>query len=71
MGKKFSLRLWGWIVTHRKKDTDREFTINKTKCHVVDGRIQEVGNISGVPDSIYQKAVKRYEEWAYKPLAER
>ena len=52
-------------------DTSKEFTINETKCHIVNGRIMEVGNKSGVPSTIYNKAVKRYEEWANKLLSER
>lgn len=49
-------------------DTSKEFTVNGTKCEVVDGRIREVGNVSVVPSSIYEQAVKRYEENLYKPL---
>ena len=52
-------------------DTSKEFTINKTKCHVVNGRINEVGNLCGVPSSIYNKAVARYEERLCKPLSSR
>ena len=52
-------------------DTGREFTINETKCHVVDGRIKEVGNVSGIPNSVYNAAAKRYEEWLNMPLAEK
>ena len=43
-------------------DTSREFIINGTHLNVEDGEIREVNNISGVPNSYYQKAVKRYEE---------
>lgn len=52
-------------------DTGKEFTINGTKCEVVNGRIGEVGNDSGVPHSIYKKALSRYEEWLYQPLSQR
>lgn len=52
-------------------DTGKEFTINGTKCEVVNGRIKEVGNRIGVPGSIYQKALARYEEWLYRPLSSR
>ena len=34
-----------------------------------DGRIREVGNKYVVPSSIYQKALKRYEEELYRPLS--
>ena len=52
-------------------DTSREFIINETKCEVRDGRIKEVGNKVGVPGSIHQKAVERYEKWMYLPLSKR
>ena len=52
-------------------DTDREFMINDTVCEVRNGRIGEVGNKVGVPSSIHQKAVGRYEELLYIPLSER
>lgn len=52
-------------------DTSKEFTINETKCHLVKGKIKEVGNVCGVPSSIYNKAVKRYEEELCKPLSSR
>ena len=50
-------------------DTSREFTINGTKCQVKNGRIEEVGNTHVVPNSIYEKARKRYEEMLAQPLA--
>lgn len=52
-------------------DTGREFTINETKCEVVNGRIREVGNTHVVPSSIYNNALKRYEEMLYIPLSQR
>lgn len=52
-------------------DTSREFTINETKCEVVNGRIREVGNTHVVPSSIYNNALKRYEEMLYIPLSQR
>lgn len=52
-------------------DTSREFRINETKCEVAYGRISEVGNHFVVPSSIFNKAVKRYEEMLYQPLSER
>lgn len=50
-------------------DTNREFAINGTRCEVRNGRLYEVGNSIGVPSSIYNKAVKRYEEMMYQPLS--
>ena len=52
-------------------DTGREFSINETKCYVADGRIKEVGNASGVPNTVYHAAAKRYEEWLNMPLSEK
>ena len=52
-------------------DTSKEFIINETKCEVRNGRIEEVGNKVGVPSSIHQKAVERYEKWMYLPLSRR
>lgn len=52
-------------------DTNREFIINETRCEVRNGRIEEVGNKAGVPGSIHQKAVERYEKWLYQPLSKR
>lgn len=51
-------------------DTPREFTINGTKCGVKVGRIREVCNKYVVPSSIFNAAVKRYEEFLYQPLNE-
>lgn len=52
-------------------DTSREFIINGTKCEVKHGKIHEVGNRTGVPNSIYEKALERSEELAYVPLWQR
>ena len=52
-------------------DIDREFIINDTRCEVRNGRIEEVGNKVGVPSSIHQKAVERYEKLMYQPLSKR
>ena len=51
-------------------DISREFIANETHCEVRDGRIHEVGNKTGVPNSIYNKALARYEEVLEMPLAE-
>lgn len=51
-------------------DTDREFTINGTKCEVKDGMIREVGSYNGVPKEIYEKMLKRYEDSCLIPLSE-
>ena len=50
-------------------DTSKEFTINGTKCEIRYGRIKEVGNKNVVPKSIYDEAVKRYEQHLYQPLS--
>lgn len=50
-------------------DTSREFIINETRCEVKDGRIREVGNKTGIPNSIYDKALARYEEALEMPLS--
>ncbi len=52
-------------------DTNKEFVINGTKMQVVNGRIREVGNKTGVPNIIYKQALERYEQWLYEPLADR
>ena len=49
-------------------DTSREFTINGTKCEVVNGEIKEAGNTHVIPSSVYQKALKRYEEILFTAL---
>lgn len=50
-------------------DTRREFTINETKCEIRNGRIREVGNKQAVPKSIYNEALKRYEQELYRSLS--
>ena len=50
-------------------DTNKEFTINGTKCEVQNGRICEAGNSHVVPSSIYEKPLKRYEELLAQPLS--
>lgn len=50
-------------------DTSKEFIVNKTKCEIFNGRIKEVGNVHVMPSSIYNKALKRYEEICYQPLS--
>ncbi|MCM1500477.1 MAG: hypothetical protein NC124_18605, partial [Clostridium sp.] len=52
-------------------DTSKEFVINGTKLHVVNGRIREVGNKTGVPNHVYEQALARYEQWLYEPLSDR
>ncbi len=49
-------------------DVTREFTVNKTRCHVVDGRIREVGNVTGTPLSIYKEAFERHVNHKNIPL---
>lgn len=52
-------------------DTSRPFIINETKLEIVKGRIREVGNDGAIPSSIYHAALKRYEEFMYRPLNEK
>lgn len=41
---------------------EETFTVNKTQCEIVNGRIREVGNMWCIPSSMYNAAKKRYEE---------
>lgn len=50
-------------------DTEKEFQINGTKCEVRHGRIREAGNRFAVPNSVFQKAQKKYEELLSAPLS--
>lgn len=59
------------FLQKRGVDTTREFIVNGTKMEVVNGKIVEIGNTHVVPNSIFQKALKRYESWMYQPLATR
>ncbi|MBQ2799778.1 MAG: hypothetical protein IJF03_00135 [Lachnospiraceae bacterium] len=43
-------------------NTEETFTVNKTQCEIVNGRIREVGNMWCIPSSMYNAAKKRYEE---------
>ena len=43
-------------------DTEKEFTLNGTKCKLKNGRIKEVGNTSPLPSAVYKRAMQRYEE---------
>lgn len=52
-------------------DTSREFTLNDTKCVVQNGMIRESGNKWVVPSSIYNKALRQYEEYLSQPLSSR
>lgn len=52
-------------------DTSREFTLNETKCIVQNGKIQEAGNKWVVPSSVYNKALRQYEELLAQPLSSR
>ena len=49
-------------------DTDRTFQINGTRCEVRNGRIVEAGRHFGVPDSVFQEALKKYEDVLSMPL---
>lgn len=59
------------FLQKRGVDITREFIVNGTKLEVVNGKIAEVGNTHVVPNSIFQKALQRYEKWMYQPLATR
>ncbi len=50
------------FLQKRGVDTTREFIVNGTKMEVVNGKIVEVGNTHVVPNSIFEKALKRYEK---------
>lgn len=52
-------------------DTNREFTVNGTKCIVKNGLIEESGNPWVVPSAVRKQALQRYEEWLYEPLSTR
>lgn len=54
----------------RGVDTSREFIVNGTRCEIRNGRIYEVGNKTGVPNSVYNKALARYEEALSAPLSQ-
>lgn len=43
-------------------NTEKTFTVNKTQCEIVNGRIREVGNMWCIPSSMYNAAKRRYEE---------
>lgn len=52
-------------------DTDREFILNGTKCEVRNGKIHEVGDKWGVPGTVRDEAIRKYEEEMMRPLSER
>ncbi len=52
-------------------DTSREFQINGTKCEIRYGKIKEVGNRFGIPSSVFNEAVEKYEKFLYTPISER
>ena len=50
-------------------DISKEFTVNNTKCHVVDGKIIEVGNTyGGDPLYIKNRVFDRQNSWELLPL---
>ena len=50
-------------------DTSKEFIVNNTKCHVVDGKILEVGNpYGGNPLYIKNRVFDRQNSWKLLPL---
>ncbi len=50
-------------------DTDKTFQINGTRCEVRNGRIAEAGKRFGMPESVFEEAVKKYEEALSMPIA--
>ncbi len=50
-------------------DTDKQFQINGTKCEVKYDRIREAGNRFAVPSSIFNEALKKYEDVLYMPIS--
>ena len=52
-------------------NTSKEFILNETRCHIVNGRIKEVGNDYGVPSSMYCAALREYELLLAEPLNQR
>ena len=52
-------------------DTSKEFKINNTLCEIRDGKLREVENTYVVPSTVYDTALKKYEEYLYMPLSER
>lgn len=50
-------------------DTDKTFQINGTKCEVRNERIAEAGKRFGMPESVFEEAVKKYEEALSMPIA--
>lgn len=57
------------ILREMGVDTDRQFQINGTKCEVRNNRIREVGNRFAVPSSIFNEALKKYEDLLYMPIS--
>ncbi len=58
------------ILREMGVDTDRQFQINGTKCEVRNNRIREVGNRFAVPSSIFNEALKKYEDSLYMPISQ-
>lgn len=52
-------------------DTDREFSLNGTKCVVRDGKIEEAGNQWFIPSDAHDKALKRREGALSQLLSDR
>lgn len=50
-------------------DTDKQFQINGTKCEVRNHRIREAGNRFAVPSSIFNEALKKYEDVLAMPIS--
>lgn len=56
------------FLTDSGVDTTKEFTLNETRCHIEDGRIREVGNVDGMPLSMYRLTRQQNHIRLEKPL---
>ncbi len=56
------------FLTGSGVDTSREFVLNETRCHIVDGRIREVGNVDGMPLTMYRRTRRENHIRLEEPL---
>lgn len=59
------------LLTRCGVDTSKEFGLNETRCHIVGGKIREVGNVDGMPLSIYHKTRQQNHIRLEEPLCRR
>lgn len=57
------------FLTDSGVDTTKEFTLNETRCHIEDGRIREVGNVDGMPLSMYRLTRQQNHIRLEKPIS--